>query len=92
LPGLTFTLAEYPFDWIELACDGCERRGRLPKARLIREHGAELPMAEYMLRPWPLTVYDAITAELVKRTALDIVAELSGRAAYHSLHQTLPTR
>jgi hypothetical protein len=23
-----FTLSEYPFDWIELACEACERRGR----------------------------------------------------------------
>jgi hypothetical protein len=41
MPGDTFTLSEYPFDWIELACDRCNRRGRLRKARLIEQYGAD---------------------------------------------------
>ena len=45
MPGQTFTLSEYPFDWIELACDGCERRGRLRKARLIEQYGADYGVA-----------------------------------------------
>jgi hypothetical protein len=29
MTGMTFTLSEYPFDWIELACeDGAADRGR----------------------------------------------------------------
>jgi hypothetical protein len=31
MPGMTFTLSEYPFDWIELACEVCVRRDRLRK-------------------------------------------------------------
>jgi hypothetical protein len=41
MPGLTFILSEYPFDWIELACEACERRGRLRKARLIEQYGSQ---------------------------------------------------
>jgi hypothetical protein len=33
MPGQSFTLSEYPFDWIELTCDVCDRRGLLRKAR-----------------------------------------------------------
>jgi hypothetical protein len=39
MPGQAFTLSEYPFEWIELACEGCDRRSRLRKARLIEQHG-----------------------------------------------------
>jgi hypothetical protein len=45
VPGLTFTLSEYPFDWIELACEKCERRGRLRKARLIEQYGPDYGVA-----------------------------------------------
>jgi hypothetical protein len=31
-----------PFDWVELACEKCgRRRGRIRKARLIQQYGAE---------------------------------------------------
>jgi hypothetical protein len=45
MPGLTFTLSEYPFNWIELACDRCNRRGRLRKAGLVKLHGADCGVA-----------------------------------------------
>jgi hypothetical protein len=45
MPDMTFTLAEYPFDWIELACEACQRRGRLRKARLVEQYGADYGVA-----------------------------------------------
>ncbi len=45
MPDQTFTLAEYPFDWIELACEKCDRHGKLRKARLIQEHGPDIGVA-----------------------------------------------
>ncbi len=45
MPGQTFTLAEYPFDMVELACEKCGRHGKLREARLIKEHGADLGVA-----------------------------------------------
>jgi integrase len=45
MPGQTFALSEYPFEWIELACEKCERHGKLRKARLIREHGPDMGAA-----------------------------------------------
>ncbi len=45
MPGDTFTLAEYPFDWIELACEKCARRGRLRKARLVEQYGGDYGVA-----------------------------------------------
>jgi hypothetical protein len=56
MPGMTFTLSEYPFDWIELACDRCNRRGRLRKAGLVKVHGAECGVArlrELLIRDCP---------------------------------------
>jgi hypothetical protein len=46
MPGQTFTLSEYPFKMVELACEACERRGRLRKARLIQEHGPDMGVAQ----------------------------------------------
>jgi hypothetical protein len=45
MPGMTFTLSEYPFDWFEFACDRCNRRGRLGKAGLVKLHGADCAVA-----------------------------------------------
>jgi hypothetical protein len=45
MPHQTFTLSEYPFEWIERACEACERRGRLRKARLIKQYGADYGVA-----------------------------------------------
>jgi hypothetical protein len=45
VPGLTLTFSEYPFEWIELACEACDRRGRLRKARLIQERGPDMGVA-----------------------------------------------
>ncbi len=46
MPGQTFTLAEYPFDWIELACEKCGRHGKLRKARLMEQYGPDIQVAE----------------------------------------------
>jgi hypothetical protein len=45
MPGQTFTLAEYPFEMVELACEKCGRHGKLRKVRLIQEHGADFCVA-----------------------------------------------
>jgi hypothetical protein len=45
MPGQTFMLSEYPFEMIELACEACERRRRLRKARLIEQYGANCGVA-----------------------------------------------
>jgi hypothetical protein len=45
MPGQTFTLSEYPFDVIEVACAKCARRGRLRKERLIKQYGADYGVA-----------------------------------------------
>jgi hypothetical protein len=45
MPGQTFTLAEYPFDMVELACEKCGRHGKLRKTRLIQQHGPEMGVA-----------------------------------------------
>jgi hypothetical protein len=36
------TLADYPTDTVQLACERCDRRGRYRKERLISEHGADM--------------------------------------------------
>ncbi len=46
MPGQTFTLAEYPFDWVELACEKCGRYAWLRKARLIEQHGPDIQVAD----------------------------------------------
>ncbi len=46
MPAQTFTLAEYPFDWIELACEKCGRHGKLRKARLMDQYGRDIQVAE----------------------------------------------
>jgi hypothetical protein len=44
---------EYPFEMVELACDSCNRRGRLRKSRLTEQHGADYGVARLRetLRP-----------------------------------------
>jgi hypothetical protein len=42
----SFTLAQFPLDMVELACDKCGRRGRLSKARLIEEHGPDIALPD----------------------------------------------
>ncbi len=46
MPGDTFMLSEYPFDWIELACEKCGRHGKLRKARLMEQYGPDIQVAE----------------------------------------------
>ena len=43
---LKLTLADYPDDMIRIECSKCGRSGRLNKARLIAEHGAEITLPE----------------------------------------------
>ncbi len=52
MPGQTFTLAEYPFDWIELACEKCGRHGKLRKARLMEQYGQIFRWQSYG-KSWP---------------------------------------
>ncbi len=37
----SLTLTEYPSDAVVVACDRCDRRGRLNKAKLIAEYGPD---------------------------------------------------
>jgi hypothetical protein len=56
MPGQTFTLSEYPFEVIELACEACDRRGRLRKARLVEQYGDNYGVArlrETLIRDCP---------------------------------------
>ncbi len=46
MPGQTFTLAEYPFNWIELACEKCGWHGKLRKARLMEQYGPDIQVAD----------------------------------------------
>jgi hypothetical protein len=46
MPGQTLTLSDYLFETIELASEACERRGRLRKARLLEEYGADYGVAQ----------------------------------------------
>jgi hypothetical protein len=43
---ITLTLADYPTDMVGIECNKCGRSGRLNRARLIAEHGAEIPIAD----------------------------------------------
>jgi len=46
VPNGSFTLRQFPHDMVELACDKCGRRGRLSKARLIEEYGADVALPD----------------------------------------------
>ena len=46
MPNGSLSLAEFPFERVELACDKCGRRGRLSKARLIEEHGPDISLPD----------------------------------------------
>ena len=43
---ITLTLADYPDEMIRIGCSNCGRSGRLNKARLIAEHGADISLPE----------------------------------------------
>jgi len=36
------TLVQYPGEFVVLACERCERRGRYVKARLVAEYGPDI--------------------------------------------------
>jgi len=46
MPNGSFTLAEFPLDMVELACDECGRRGRLLKAKLIEAYGPDVALPD----------------------------------------------
>ncbi len=50
MPGQTFTLAEFPPPYIELACDKCGRQGGLRKAHLIAQYGADIKLPDLLIR------------------------------------------
>ena len=43
---ITLTLAHYPADMLWIERNKCGRSGRLNKARLIAEHGADIPLPD----------------------------------------------
>jgi hypothetical protein len=43
---LTVTLAEYPDAVLRVACPTCGRSGRLSRARLMAEHGPDIPLPD----------------------------------------------
>lgn len=42
----SYTLAQFPLEMIELACDKCGRRGRLSKAKLIEAYGPDIALPD----------------------------------------------
>lgn len=46
MPSGAYTLAQFPLEMVELACEKCGRRGRLSKARLIEEHGPDIALPD----------------------------------------------
>ena len=43
---IKLTLPDYPADMVWIECNKCGRSGRLNKARLIAEHGADISLPE----------------------------------------------
>jgi len=50
MPGGVISLGEIAgrTALLQVACDRCDRRGRIRTARLLAEHGADLPVAELL--------------------------------------------
>jgi len=46
MPNGSFTLAQFPLDMVELACEKCGRRGRLNKAKLIEAYGQDVALPD----------------------------------------------
>jgi hypothetical protein len=46
MPNGSLSLAQFPLQMVELACDKCGRRGRLSKARLIEAYGADVALPD----------------------------------------------
>jgi hypothetical protein len=46
---ITVTLADYPGDMVVIECAKCGRSGRLSNARLIAEHGPDIPLPDLRL-------------------------------------------
>jgi hypothetical protein len=46
MPNGSYSLAEFPLNMVELACDKCGRHGRLRKARLIEQYGPDIPLPD----------------------------------------------
>lgn len=46
MPQGSYTLAQYPLDQVDVACETCGRKGRLSKARLMAKHGGEITLPD----------------------------------------------
>ena len=46
MPSGSFSLAQFPLDHVELACEKCGRRGRLLKAKLIAAYGRDVALPD----------------------------------------------
>ena len=42
----SFSLAQFPLEMVELACEKCGRRGRLQKAKLVEAYGPEIALPD----------------------------------------------
>ena len=46
MPNGSYSLAEFPLEMVELACEKCARRGRLLKTKLIEAYGADIALPD----------------------------------------------
>ena len=46
MPNGSSSLAQFPVDMVELACEKCGRRGRLLKAKLIEAYGGDIALPD----------------------------------------------
>ena len=46
MPNGSLSLNEFPHPVVELACTKCGRRGRLHKARLVKEYGGDIALPD----------------------------------------------
>jgi hypothetical protein len=87
MPGGVISLGEIAgrTALLEVACDRCDRRGRIRTARLLAEHGADLPISELLriLAGCPaaqgLQPHDRCGAHFPQLPALLATSERTGR-------------
>jgi len=46
MPNGSYTLAEYPAEQLDVACDACGRRAKVSKARLVAAYGPEIALPD----------------------------------------------
>jgi hypothetical protein len=46
MPTDPFTLAQFPLEMVELACEKCGRRGRLLRTKLVEAYGADVALTD----------------------------------------------